>query len=66
MLALPQPQPLVSSPRPGLETVIESQDARWVVIARYQEQARVVRMCSFSTYQQARQYEADLHTGAAV
>ena len=61
MLALPQPQSPLSMPPPGLETLIESQDARWVVIARHQEQSRVVRTRSFPTYQQACQYEIDLH-----
>ena len=68
MQAMSQSLPSVSKASPGLETVIESQDDRWVVIARYLEQSQVsrTRTRSFATYQLARAYEADLHAGAAV
>jgi hypothetical protein len=49
----------------NLETVIEAQDERWVVIVRYLEQGNVARARtrSFPTYPQARQYEAELKAG---
>ncbi len=50
-----------------IETVIEAQDDRWVVIVRYREQGTVARARTrfFATYPQARQYEADLKAGRA-
>ena len=68
MQALSQSLPSVSKASPGLETVIEFQDDRWVVIARYLEELQVARTRtrSFATYQQARDYESDLHAGTAV
>ncbi len=66
MLTLTQPSAAAET-APTLETVIESQDDRWVVIARYTEQGSVARARtrSFATYAQARQYESDLKAGRA-
>ena len=60
--------PSASKSSPGLETVVESQDDRWVVIVRYLEGSQVARtrVRSFPNYQEARRYEVDLHAGAVA
>ena len=51
----------------NLETVIEAQDERWIVIVRYMEHGNIARARtrSFPTYPQARQYESELKAGQA-